>query len=198
MGNPFVYVELHSTDTKRAQDFYGAMFDWDDASAAHKHRLEQARLILRSLQIINPDASSEPWAVYDHNPERAAALLETACEELERDCEANPPKLIFSTTSNGDIRVRWANLLEDMLAKSGIEVELQMEDSQLYFGETLDDGTWDLGLWAWLAQVMSSFYLLHTAQMAPSLQKRLLFGGAFFIIIVFLFRVPNKCCCMAP
>ncbi len=29
MGNPFVYVELHSTDTKKARDFYGAMFDWE-------------------------------------------------------------------------------------------------------------------------------------------------------------------------
>jgi peptide/nickel transport system substrate-binding protein len=102
------------------------------------------------LQVVNPDASSEPWAVYDYNPERAAALLETACEELERDCESTPPKLIFSSTSNGDIRVRWANLLEDMLAKSGIEVELQMEDSQLFFGETLDNGDWDVGLWAWV------------------------------------------------
>ncbi len=29
MGNPFVYVELHASDTKKAQEFYGAMFDWE-------------------------------------------------------------------------------------------------------------------------------------------------------------------------
>ena len=29
MGNPFVYVELHSTDPKKAQDFYGALLDWE-------------------------------------------------------------------------------------------------------------------------------------------------------------------------
>jgi peptide/nickel transport system substrate-binding protein len=108
------------------------------------------------LSTIIPEASSAPWSVYDYNPERAAALLATACEELERDCEANPPKLIFSTTSNGDIRVRLADLLSDMLAESGIAVELQMEDSALYFGETLEDGTWDVGLWAWVGNTGGS------------------------------------------
>ncbi len=102
------------------------------------------------LHTVIPDASCDPWAVYDYNPERAAALLEAACEEMDRDCVANPPKLIFSTTTNGDIRWRWANLLEDMVAESGIEVELQTEDSQLFFGDTLENGDWDLGLWAWV------------------------------------------------
>lgn len=116
------------------------------------------------LSVMIPEASSQPWAVYDYNPERAAALLATACEELQRDCDATPPRLVFSTTSNGDIRVRLANLLPDMLAKVGIEVELELEDSQLYFGDTLDGGTWDVGLWAWVGQtggegVLSEFDL---------------------------------------
>ena len=28
MGNPFVHVELMSTDTQKTKDFYGALFDW--------------------------------------------------------------------------------------------------------------------------------------------------------------------------
>lgn len=39
-----------------------------------------------------------------------------------------------------------------MLGEVGIEVELQLEDSQLFFGETLSRGTWDMGLWAWVGQ----------------------------------------------
>ena len=101
------------------------------------------------LHTVIPEAGSNPWAVYDHNPERAAALVEKACEELARDCEAKPPQLIFSSTSNGDIRVRWADMLHDMLAESGIEVELQLEDSQVFFGDTFDNGDWDFALWAW-------------------------------------------------
>jgi len=28
MGNPFVHVELASTDVKKAKSFYGSLFDW--------------------------------------------------------------------------------------------------------------------------------------------------------------------------
>ncbi len=68
-----------------------------------------------------------------------------------RDCAADPPRLIFSTTSNAWERPAIADELVDELGRVGITVELQLEDSQLFFGETLDDGTWDVGLWAWVA-----------------------------------------------
>ena len=29
MGNPFVHIELNSTDQARAKDFYGQLFDWE-------------------------------------------------------------------------------------------------------------------------------------------------------------------------
>ena len=29
MGNPFVHIELNSTDTAKAKDFYGQLFDWE-------------------------------------------------------------------------------------------------------------------------------------------------------------------------
>ncbi|HEX4440414.1 MAG TPA: VOC family protein [Thermoanaerobaculia bacterium] len=28
MGNPFVHVELNTSDVKKAKDFYGRLFDW--------------------------------------------------------------------------------------------------------------------------------------------------------------------------
>lgn len=28
MGNPFCHLELHSTDTGKAKEFYGSLFDW--------------------------------------------------------------------------------------------------------------------------------------------------------------------------
>ena len=28
MGNPFVHVELNTTDTAKAKEFYGSLFDW--------------------------------------------------------------------------------------------------------------------------------------------------------------------------
>ena len=91
------------------------------------------------------------WAQYEPDPERARQLVAQACEQEERDCAADPPLVVFSTTSNGDVRIRVAEALESQLEAVGIEVELDLEDSQLFFGETLEFGTWDMGLWAWVA-----------------------------------------------
>ena len=43
-----------------------------------------------------------------------------------------------------------SELFVGMFEKSGIPYENQLEDSQLFFGETLDNGKWDLGEWAWV------------------------------------------------
>ncbi len=43
-----------------------------------------------------------------------------------------------------------SELFVDMFAASGIPYENQLQDSQLFFGETLDNGKWDLGEWAWV------------------------------------------------
>ena len=102
------------------------------------------------LTVYTPAATAEPWAQYEHDPQRARELLAVACQEAGRDCVQQPPKLTFSTTSNADFRPRVANLLVEQLAPIGIEVELQLEDSEIFFGETLDDGTWDVGQWAWV------------------------------------------------
>ncbi len=102
--------------------------------------------------MLHPGVAGEgPWAQYEQDAVRAAELLEQACVEAERDCATEPPVVIFSTTSNADERPKIADYLEETLGEIGIEVELQLEDSQLYFGETLDNGTWDMGWWAWVA-----------------------------------------------
>ena len=37
-----------------------------------------------------------------------------------------------------------------MFEAVGIEYQTQLQDSQLFFGETLETGTWDVGMWAWV------------------------------------------------
>lgn len=102
------------------------------------------------LDAFTPGWSSQAWSRYPYDPDLARDLISQLCAELERDCTAQPPTLVFSTTSNGDIRIVIANLLEEMLEEVGIDVELELEDSSIYFGKTLDYGTWDMGLWAWV------------------------------------------------
>ncbi|MFH1330070.1 MAG: ABC transporter substrate-binding protein [Actinomycetota bacterium] len=96
--------------------------------------------------------TDRPWSQYDHDPQRAGELISGLCDQLGRDCEADPPVVVFSTTSNAKERPEIARLAVDMLAEAGIDVRLELEDSSLFFGPTLDSGTWDLGQWAWVAR----------------------------------------------
>jgi peptide/nickel transport system substrate-binding protein len=102
------------------------------------------------IDAFSPVATDEPWSQYRFDPDRARAELSNACDEAGRDCDADPPLVVFSTTANGDSRPAIAGELEVQLEAVGFEVELQLEDSQRFFGETLDRGTWDMGLWAWV------------------------------------------------
>ncbi len=91
-----------------------------------------------------------PWAQYSFDPRRAKELLADACAAAERDCDADPPVAILSTTNDAEEeRPRIADYLASALGNIGIDVELQLEDSQVFFGDTLNDGTWDIGWFAW-------------------------------------------------
>ncbi|MDX1691824.1 MAG: ABC transporter substrate-binding protein, partial [Acidimicrobiia bacterium] len=102
------------------------------------------------VEAFSPTLSTAAWAQYDHNPERSAELIAELCALDETDCDANPPTAIFSTTSNNDARVTLSQLFIGMFEAAGIGYEAQLEDSSLFFGETLDFGNWDLGEWAWV------------------------------------------------
>ncbi len=95
-------------------------------------------------------AASGSWAVYDHDPAESSALLEDLCVALARDCVADPPRVVFTTTSNAAERPRIAELVGDMWRTVGVDVEFQLEDSALFFGESAPQGTYDVGMWAWL------------------------------------------------
>ena len=90
------------------------------------------------------------WQRYEHDPAKARELLTVACTEEGRDCEADPPRLVFSTTSNADERPRIGQLVVEQLRAVGIDAEFDPHDSSFFFGDTLDAGTFDLGMWAWV------------------------------------------------
>ncbi|MDH3190324.1 MAG: ABC transporter substrate-binding protein, partial [Acidimicrobiia bacterium] len=102
------------------------------------------------VDAFSPTLSQGSWAQYDYNPEGAAALIDELCARDDTDCDAKPVKAIFSTTSNNDARVTLSELFVSMFEEAGIEYEAQLEDSSLFFGETLDFGNTDLGEFAWV------------------------------------------------
>jgi len=92
-----------------------------------------------------PTLSQEAWAQYDLDPVAAGELYAAAVEETGKECS-----VVFSTTSNIDARVKMSELFVDMFAAAGIPYRNELQDSQLFFGETLDNGKWDFGTWAWV------------------------------------------------
>jgi peptide/nickel transport system substrate-binding protein len=98
----------------------------------------------------SPTLSNGNWLQYDYDPAKSADYIAQLCARDDTDCDANPPTAIFSTTSNNDARVTLSQLFVSMFADAGIGYEAQLEDSSLFFGETLDFGNWDLGEWAWV------------------------------------------------
>ncbi len=103
-----------------------------------------------------PGLSTVGWDRYEYDPDEARRLLAGLCARLERDCTADPPVAVFTTTDSGE-RPRLAELLEPMLTDVGIEVEVQIFDALLLFGgggfgaSFIETGRLDLGAWAWVA-----------------------------------------------
>lgn len=97
------------------------------------------------VDAFSPTLSQGAWDQYTVDNAAAAESYAKAVEAEGKECS-----VVFSTTSNNDARVKMSELFVGMFEQSGIPYENQLEDSQLFFGETLDNGKWDLGEWAWV------------------------------------------------
>ena len=93
-----------------------------------------------------PSISQGLWAQYPHDPAKARQLFAEAAEEAG----AENVGVVFSTNANNDARVLVGGLLAEMFAEVGIEFDNQAEDGILFFGDTVTNGAWDVGMWAWL------------------------------------------------
>ena len=98
------------------------------------------------VEAFSPTLSQGSWAQYDYNPDKAREFFEAAKAELGKDVITT----VFTTTSNNDARVKLSELFAAMFADVGVEYTNDLEESQIFFGETLDNGKWDLGEWAWV------------------------------------------------
>jgi peptide/nickel transport system substrate-binding protein len=93
----------------------------------------------------SPFLSQESWSQYSVDHAAAGESFAAAVAETGKDCTVT-----FSTTSNNDARVKMSELFVGMFEASGIPYTNELQDSTLFFGETLDNGQWDLGEWAWV------------------------------------------------
>jgi len=113
-------------------------------------------------------ASTEPWSRYAPDQDQARQLLAEACAHIERDCGAEPIRVVYSSTANDLFRQGIATQVQAQLAEVGIQVELELEDSQSFFGDTLSEGTWDVGNWAWAGDQGAAALVDFFRRLAPS------------------------------
>jgi len=97
------------------------------------------------VDAFSPTLSGHAWDRYPYDPDKARELV----KKVEEEERIETITAAYSSTSNGDARVWIAEALVPMFDAVGIELQLELQDSQLFFGETLDNGIWDIGEWAW-------------------------------------------------
>ncbi|MEA3501161.1 MAG: ABC transporter substrate-binding protein [Actinomycetota bacterium] len=98
------------------------------------------------VDAFSPSLSGHAWNRYPYDPEKARELL----EKVKVDEGVDTITATFTTTSTGDTHIRVAEALRPMFEAVGVELELKLQDSQYFLGQTLENGTWDLGLWPWV------------------------------------------------
>jgi len=143
---------------QRNPDSYNEFLEYRKAVA---HAIDKQKIVDEILKgqvepldsfvdAFSPTLSQASWAQYDYDPAKAAGFIDDLCARDDTDCDATPVKAIFSTTSNNDARVTLSELFVTMFEDAGIAYEAQLEDSSLYFGETLDFAIIDVGEFAWV------------------------------------------------
>jgi len=124
---------------------------YNDALAyreAIAHALDRESLIVESgvpwipaTGILVPGGTA--WSRYAFSPATSRSLVTSLDPTSE-------PEAILSTTVNADERPSVAVALEGSFAPIGVGYETDLQDSLVFFQGALPDGTYDLGMWAWL------------------------------------------------
>ncbi len=89
------------------------------------------------------------WGIYDHDPEEARRQLSLLCDRLARDCEADPPALVFTWDAFRPDRRKLGELLAEMLGAVGITVELEAQELFQLVGLGGGCQPWEMTTFAW-------------------------------------------------
>ncbi|MCB2224254.1 MAG: hypothetical protein KQH83_08785 [Actinobacteria bacterium] len=99
-----------------------------------------------------PALGSGAWERYDYDPQETASLLYSLGEDIGSDLFAGSgPRLVLTASGDSPATVALAGEVVVMLDEAGIGAELQLEGPSLFFGQTLDSGTWDVAAWKFAA-----------------------------------------------
>lgn len=153
-------LTMNPTTVNANLDFRRAVAHLIDRDAVAAAVSKYTQPVTSYVDLFSPTLSQQAWDQYPYDPRRAQQLLARvkAVEEIDSIIA------VFSTTSNGDTRVLISEALRPMFEAVGIEYQTQLQDSRLFFGETLETGSWDIGMWSWVGSPgFASLVTIHDA-----------------------------------
>ncbi len=84
-----------------------------------------------------------PWDEYGYHPDRSLGLLEGLCASSGVQCGLRPISAELAALDSPQ-SAAIAGLLAQMFDEVGIGFAVDLQDSTVFFGDTLDFGVWDL------------------------------------------------------
>lgn len=139
-------LEMNETSLNANLDYRRAVAYLIDRDAIAAVVSDYTEPLSSYVDAFSPTLSGHAWDRYPYDPEKARELL----EKVKADEGIDTITAVYNTTGNGDVRIRIGEALKPMFEAVGIDYKLELQDSQLFYGETFDNGTWDIGEWAWV------------------------------------------------
>ncbi|MFH1104530.1 MAG: ABC transporter substrate-binding protein [Actinomycetota bacterium] len=91
--------------------------------------------------------TATPWDRYAYDPAKTASLLEEVGTELGVDLSlGSGPPVVITVSEDDAPTAALAGQIVTMLRAAGFDAQLQLEDAALFFGPTLDNGSWDVSV----------------------------------------------------
>ncbi|MFC2153074.1 ABC transporter substrate-binding protein [Actinomycetota bacterium] len=125
-----------------------------DYRRAVAHAIDRPSLLAETLVPWSPETpgllvplGGSAWDRYGFDPDLASSLVDWRADDTAFDEQVSA---VLSTTGNGDYRIRIGDALDEAFSDVGIRYEPIYLDSVIFFGETLAQGTFDIGMWAWV------------------------------------------------
>jgi ABC-type transport system substrate-binding protein len=109
---------------------------------------ERGTEAIRSVMtLFAPDTTGGAWDRYAFDPEAIPGLLYDVEQASGFDTfESSGPPLVLTVDGSDPAMVATGGLIVESLRENGFSAELQLEAPEAFFGETFDDGTWDVAL----------------------------------------------------
>jgi peptide/nickel transport system substrate-binding protein len=138
-------LEMNESSLNQNLDYRRAVAHLIDRDAIARVVSDYTNPLPSYVDAFVPSLSNAAWTRYSYDPDKARQLLRRIKEEERIETIT----AVYTATRNDDVSIRIGDALAPMFEAVGIDYELELQDSQLFLGETLDNGTWDIGEWEW-------------------------------------------------